>query len=133
MTLGCKSGALDEIWYHYSVRGSVQTGEFVAAEPDGTKSTCPSTGVKYLPKSSGGGGSTSTTTGTATATTSTTAPTSTGGAFSGKGNLIVEIDGSQNGCIIGAGTWYTSGTCASFTATASGLSHPITKPPCRRH
>lgn len=117
VTLGCSSGALNEIWYHYSVRGSVQTGDFVAAEPDGTKSTCPSTGVKYLPKSSGG--STSTTTGP-TSTTTTTSPTSTGGAFSGKGSLMVEVDGSQNGCIISAGTWYTTGTCASFTAAASG-------------
>ena len=51
VTLGCSSGALDEIWYHYDVRGSVQTGTFVATNPDGSTSTCPSTGIKYLPKS----------------------------------------------------------------------------------
>lgn len=118
VTLGCSSGALNEIWYHYSVRGSVQTGEFVAAEPDGTKSTCPSSGIKYLPKSSSGS-PTTTATGTATQTTATTAPTSTG-SFSGKGNLVVDVNGSQNGCIISAGTWYTTGTCATFTAADSG-------------
>ncbi|OCL06839.1 ribonuclease T2, partial [Glonium stellatum] len=51
VTLGCSSDALDEIWYHFDVRGSVQTGTFVATNPDGSKSTCPSTGIKYLPKS----------------------------------------------------------------------------------
>lgn len=55
VTLGCKSSALNEIWYHYDVRGSLQTGTFVPANPDGTKSTCPATGIKYLPKNGNGG------------------------------------------------------------------------------
>lgn len=29
--------------------------------------------------------------------------------------------GSSVGCIISAGTWYTTGTCATFTAAASGI------------
>ncbi|KAB2572817.1 Ribonuclease T2 [Lasiodiplodia theobromae] len=119
VTIGCKSGAFNEVWYHYNVRGSVQSGDFVAAEPDGTKSTCPSSGVKYIPKSSGGGGTTTTATGTATKTSTTAVPTSTG-SFSGKGNLMVQVNGAQNGCIISAGAWYTTGTCATFTASASG-------------
>lgn len=119
MTIGCKSGALNEVWYHYNVRGSVQSGDFVAAEPDGTKSTCPSSGVKYIPKSSGGDGTTTTATGTATKTSTTAVPTSTG-SFSGRGNLMVQVNGAQNGCIISAGAWYTTGTCATFTASASG-------------
>lgn len=49
VTLGCKSGALNQVWYHYNVRGSLQQGEFVATEPDGAKGSCSST-VKYLPK-----------------------------------------------------------------------------------
>lgn len=28
--------------------------------------------------------------------------------------------GKQNGCIISKGTWYTTGTCATFTATSDG-------------
>ncbi|KAF2144502.1 uncharacterized protein K452DRAFT_325066 [Aplosporella prunicola CBS 121167] len=118
VTLGCKGGALNEIWYHFDVRGSVVTGEFVSAEPDGTKSSCPKTGIKYLPKGSSGN-PTTTRTATATRTTATTAPTSTG-SFSGKGHLMVEVGGSSNGCIISKGTWYTSGTCATFTAADSG-------------
>lgn len=54
VTIGCKSGVLNEIWYHYNVKGSVADGEFVSAPPDGTKSTCPASGIKYLPKGSGG-------------------------------------------------------------------------------
>ncbi|KAK0386367.1 hypothetical protein NLU13_6204 [Sarocladium strictum] len=41
VTLGCKNGQLNEVWYHFNVRGSLQDGEFVASEPDGTKGTCP--------------------------------------------------------------------------------------------
>jgi ribonuclease T2 len=118
VTLGCKNGELNEIWYHYNVKGSIQTGEFVAAAPDGGKSTCPATGVKYLPKSGSGGGGTTTLI-TSTKTT-TSAPSSTGGAFAGKGYLNVSTGGATKGCLISAGTWYTSGTCATFTAAASG-------------
>ncbi|KAI9777494.1 MAG: ribonuclease T2-like [Peltula sp. TS41687] len=50
VTIGCRSGELNEVWYHFNVRGSVQTGDFVATDPDGSKSTCPTKGIKYLPK-----------------------------------------------------------------------------------
>ncbi|KAL3423835.1 Ribonuclease T2 [Phlyctema vagabunda] len=113
VTIGCSSSELNEIWYSYDVRGSVQLGTFVATVPDGSKSTCPTTGVKYLPKSGTG------TTPTATKTTTATAPTSTG-SFSGSGYLNAVTSGSSTGCLISAGTWYSSGTCATFTATASG-------------
>lgn len=115
MTLGCKSGVFNEIWYHYNVRGSVQSGEFVAADPDGTKSSCPASGIKYLPKN--GGGSTPTKTGGGSTPTQTSTP---GTPFSGKGYLNVNVNGGKKGCIISAGTWYTSGTCATFTAATSG-------------
>ena len=67
----CSDGALDEAWYYFDVKGSVQTGTFVptnqgmcrlrcgpTTDPDyanvftevGGSSSCPSTGVKYLPK-----------------------------------------------------------------------------------
>lgn len=51
VTLGCSGKVLNEVWYHFNVRGSLQQGTFVAANPDGSKSTCPSTGIKYTPKS----------------------------------------------------------------------------------
>jgi ribonuclease T2 len=115
VTLGCSNGELNEIWYHYNVQGSIQSGSFQAADPDGSKSTCPATGIKYLPKS--GSGTPTTTPGS----TSTPAPTGTPGTpFSGKGFLNVINGGSQNGCVISAGTWYTTGSCATFTATPSG-------------
>ena len=56
VTIGCKSGNFNEIWYNYNVKGSVADGEFVSAAPDGTKSTCPKSGIKYLPKGNGSGG-----------------------------------------------------------------------------
>ncbi|CAI6339092.1 unnamed protein product [Periconia digitata] len=114
VTLGCRSGILNEIWYHYDVRGSVQTGEFVPADPDGTKSSCPATGIRYLPKGASPGDPPSTT------TTSSGGSVPTGAPFAGKGFLNVDVDGAKKGCIISAGTWYTSGTCATFTAAASG-------------
>lgn len=123
VTLGCKSGVLKEIWYHYVVRGSLQTGEFVNAEPDGTKSTCPATGIRYLPKTGGGGGTTIiTTTRAPTGTTTATVPSGTAGPWSGKGYLNVVPAGasSKTGCLISGGTWYVSGTCATYTAAKSG-------------
>ncbi|KAG5927221.1 hypothetical protein E4U42_002449 [Claviceps africana] len=50
VTLGCKGKALNEVWYHFNVRGSLQDGEFVPAAPDGMKGRCPAQ-VLYRPKS----------------------------------------------------------------------------------
>lgn len=36
VAIQCDNSALNEIWYFFNVKGSVQTGTFVAAEP-GTK------------------------------------------------------------------------------------------------
>ncbi|KAI4240970.1 MAG: hypothetical protein L6R40_004850 [Gallowayella cf. fulva] len=118
VSIQCRNGELDEIWYFFDVRGSVQTGTFVAAQPDGSKSNCPASGIKYLPK-----------TGTPPSTSTGTLPSSTptpGNPFSGKGTLPVTSGGSTNGCIISGGTWYTTGTCASFTAAASGSGFTLT-------
>ncbi|KID83926.1 Ribonuclease Trv [Metarhizium guizhouense ARSEF 977] len=52
VTLGCRGKVLNEVWYHFNVRGSLQGGEFVASAPDGTKGKCPST-VQYRPKTGG--------------------------------------------------------------------------------
>lgn len=117
----CASGAINEIWYFFDVRGSVVTGQFVPADPVGATSSCPVSGVKYLPKS--GVPVTSTTvpaTSTTTATATSTATGTPGTPFAGSGYLIVTSGGTSVGCIISAGTWYTTGTCATFAATASG-------------
>ncbi|KAG8529073.1 uncharacterized protein KY384_005708 [Bacidia gigantensis] len=100
----------DEIWYFFNVKGSVQTGQFIPANP----------GVKYLPK----GGTTPPSTTTSKPTTSPTS--SPGNPFSGRGTLQVSTSGQAKGCIISGGTWYTTGTCATFTAAASGAGFTLT-------
>lgn len=125
----CKNGALDEIWYFYDIVGSVVTGTFVATNPDGSKSSCPASGITYNPKSGSPAptttASTTTSQPTTSPTTTTTAPSSSptgapGAPYSGKGYLEVTIaSGMQTGCVISSGTWYTTGTCATFTATAA--------------
>ena len=110
----CSNGAINEIWYYFNVGGSVQTGNFVAVGSDGTTSDCPAT-VSYIPKGTGGAVPTS----TKATTGSSPTPTSTG-TFSGKGHLNVVSSGKTDGCLISSGKWYTTGTCATFTAAASG-------------
>jgi len=111
------------------VRGSVQTGDFIPAAPDGSKSNCPTT-VKYLPKYQ------STPTATATATSTGASATSTAAPYAGKGYLQAYTssyaNGTNTGCMISAGTWYVGGTCAGFTAAASGAGFTLTssKGPC---
>lgn len=112
MTISCSSGQVDEIWYHYNVRGSVQTGEFIPTSPDGAKSDCPTTGIKYVPKYQ--------TSATPTATSSGAISTPTGLPFQGRGFLQAYTNEANKGCLISAGTWYTTGTCATYTAAASG-------------
>ncbi|KAM0316695.1 hypothetical protein ACHAO8_002980 [Botrytis cinerea] len=109
-TISCTSSSLDQIWYSFEVRGSVATGTFVPIAPVGQSGSCPSTGIKYAPKSGSGSG---------TPTTTATAPVGTG-SFSGSGYLEAYVGSTNTGCLISAGTWYTSGTCATYTATASG-------------
>ncbi|TIA62956.1 ribonuclease-like protein T2 [Aureobasidium pullulans] len=112
VTLGCKGGKFDEVWYHFEVRGSVQTGEFVAADPDGGKSTCPYSGIRYPPK----GRSVPAPTASHTRTR-THVPEPTGPPFSGTGHLKVLTQGKNNGIVIGIGKWYQKGTPAQFRAT----------------
>jgi len=122
VTISCSGGALDEIWYHFNVLGSVQLGEFVPTVPDGSKSDCAATGIKYIPKYLP----------VATPTTSGASSTPTGLPYAGKGFLQAYTSGTNKGCLISAGTWYTTGTCAGYTATASGDGFTLTssKGPC---
>lgn len=52
VVLGCTKGALNQAWYSYNVRGSLQTGTFVPTDPAGSggRGTCPTSGIWYLPK-----------------------------------------------------------------------------------
>ena len=113
VTLRCRGNLLNEIWYHFDVLGSVQTGKFIPAPPDGGKTNCPRYGVRYLPKRSS---SLPTSTATKTDTTVPVKPTSTSptGPFRGKGHLKVVVGGNEEGCLISNGMWYTSGMCAGY-------------------
>lgn len=51
VTLNCKGKVFNEVWYHFNVKGSLQSGKFVPAQPDGPKGKCPSA-IQYKPKSS---------------------------------------------------------------------------------
>ncbi|KAH6712430.1 ribonuclease T2-like protein [Leptodontidium sp. MPI-SDFR-AT-0119] len=48
----CRGNRLNEVWYSFNVKGSLQEGEFVPSEPVGKmgRGGCPEGGVRYLPK-----------------------------------------------------------------------------------
>ncbi len=52
VVVGCSRGRLNQAWYSFNVKGSLQTGEFVPVPPVGksVRRTCPTAGIKYLPK-----------------------------------------------------------------------------------
>ncbi|KAG9240641.1 ribonuclease T2-like protein [Calycina marina] len=52
VVLGCSRGRLNQAWYSFNVKGSLQSGDFVATAPAGKggRGTCPRRGIKYLPK-----------------------------------------------------------------------------------
>lgn len=110
VTLGCRGHALSEVWYHFDVQGSVQNGDFMPSQPDGTKSSCPQSGIRYLPKQA----LPTSTPPSRTSTAST--PTATSQPFTGSGYLTVRVGVSPQGCLISFGEWYTSGTCATYHA-----------------
>ncbi|KAJ5095373.1 hypothetical protein NUU61_004729 [Penicillium alfredii] len=109
VTVRCRHRALSEIWYYFNVAGSLQTGKFIAADPDGQTSNCPAHGIHYPPKHSQEEP-------TKTTTDGYPEPTSTGIPFLGRGHMMVSTLNQRRGCIISRGTWYASGTCATFRA-----------------
>ncbi|KNG82195.1 ribonuclease T2, partial [Aspergillus nomiae NRRL 13137] len=50
--IGCKDGALNEIWYFYNTKGNAITGEYQPIDTL-TSTKCSSSGIKYLPKKGG--------------------------------------------------------------------------------
>lgn len=110
--LDCTSGTLSQIEWYFNLKGSVIDGTFVPINAP-VAGSCPSTGIKYPPKSG-------------TPTTTTTPPTSTTGA---PGSLPTKatIHASSVGGLLSLGTWSTqtlatftlSGTTSSFTMTSS--------------
>ncbi|KAL2002725.1 hypothetical protein VTN02DRAFT_6108 [Thermoascus thermophilus] len=117
-TVRCRYGSLNEIWYHFNVAGRLQTGDFVPSDPDGPKSNCPATGIRYLPKRS--------------KSTPTDPSPPTGNPFEGKGYLRVFRENQQRGCVIGRGTWLMAGACATFRTkkVSAGFTLQSRKGPC---
>lgn len=115
--VNCKSGELDELWYHYNIKGSVQNGEYIPVDPVGSPSSCPKTGIRYLPKYQDDAPPSS-----STSSTSVPQPTGKPGQLSGKGRVYVETSADgDGGFLISAGKWYRGGgTPATYTATPSG-------------
>jgi len=114
--LGCSGSNLNTIAWYFNLKGSLIDGQFVPIDSP-LSSTCPSSGIKYVPKS--GGTSTSTSTGSG--------PTGTPGSLPSKSTLSALRSGSKVGGLLTAGTLssqtpatYTlSGTTSSFTMSTS--------------
>lgn len=51
-SFGCNGHRLNQIWYAFNIKGSLQTGEFIPATPgiNGWPENCPTEGIQYLPK-----------------------------------------------------------------------------------
>ncbi|OJK05180.1 hypothetical protein ASPACDRAFT_74698 [Aspergillus aculeatus ATCC 16872] len=112
VTIRCRHGSLNEVWYYFNVAGPLVSGKFVPSDPDGQISNCPASGIRYQPKTPHHGHEP-----TKTTTHNPSEPTSPPGApFQGRGNLMISTMGQKRGCIISRGAWFSSGTCATFTA-----------------
>lgn len=118
--LGCtRSGALQEVWYYFHLRGSVVSGSFIPMDtPD--KDSC-SDSVWYYPKGS-----------KKNPIPGYPRPGKPGkpGVPATKGHIRLE---NQPGCLISNGHWYTSGTCATFRkreATFGGITITSSKGNC---
>ncbi|KAF7305288.1 RNase Gf29 [Mycena chlorophos] len=125
----CSGSTLDGVEYYFNLRGSVIDGEFVARTA-ATSSTCPSSGIKYTPKTGTKSVSTTTTKTKTTSTKTTSTKTTTSTGSSGTSTAVpsrASLVASSTGGILSAGTWSTqtlatmtlSGNSNGFTMTSS--------------
>ncbi|EJD37105.1 ribonuclease T2 [Auricularia subglabra TFB-10046 SS5] len=121
-TVNCDGPNLNEVWWYFHVKGSVIDGSFVPINaPSFASNDCPSSGIKYLPKSgggSGGGGG-----------GGTTPPAS--GVPASFTVQALRSSGSTTGGLLSGGTWSTQ-TLATYKTAASGSGFTLTtsKGPC---
>ncbi|KAI9148459.1 Ribonuclease T2-like [Paramyrothecium foliicola] len=115
----CQSGEFYQVYYGFHTNGPLTNANFAATTVAGTSSNCPASGVKYLPKAGASPGGPSAPPSSPSSTLGVPPPTATG-VFSGSGNLDAYYNGNANGCLISGGTWYTTGSCATYNATPSG-------------
>ncbi|KAI8442724.1 ribonuclease T2-like protein [Phakopsora pachyrhizi] len=107
----CRGHTLNEVWWHFNTRGAVADGKFLPTDPVGPRSTCPHTGIQYIPKHGSGGGDDD----------RPHNPKNPHVPSPGRERSIyvVNSSGEREGCLIGSGNWYRSGTCASFSVSTS--------------
>lgn len=113
-----KSGALNELWYFHHLQGSLLGQNFVSIDSL-NNSGCSATGIKYPPKSGGGSEPEPT---PSNGPTTSHSPSTTGGT--GPTNVPSSgyiKAGSKSGCLISAGKYYESGTCATFKFDNSNI------------
>ncbi|KAL4267939.1 RNase T2 family protein [Pleurotus pulmonarius] len=107
--LDCSSGALNQISWYFNLRGSIIDGTFVPINAPKAGS-CPSSGIRYPPKSGSG--------------TPTTPPSNPGG-LPARATIHAIRSGSQIGGLLSLGTWSTQ-TLATFTLTGTASSFTMT-------
>ncbi|PAV22062.1 ribonuclease T2 [Pyrrhoderma noxium] len=115
--LSCDGSTLNAISWYFNLKGSIVDGTFVPIDAP-SKGSCPSSGIKYPPKS--GSSSPTTTSGGST-------PTNSGDLPSKATITALRSSGSSTGGLLSAGTWSTqtlatytlSGTVSSFTLKSS--------------
>ncbi|KAG0144446.1 hypothetical protein CROQUDRAFT_724007 [Cronartium quercuum f. sp. fusiforme G11] len=108
----CRGHSLNEVWWHHNTVGTTIDGKFVPAKPVGPLSTCPQSGIQYIPKTGGGGGGGE----HRPHRPHNPTPKPTNKHFI---NVIHSSD-ERKGCLIGTGAWYTHGTCARYTIKSFG-------------
>ncbi|KAG8893106.1 ribonuclease T2-like, partial [Tulasnella sp. 403] len=117
-SLDCTSGALNSVSYYFNLKGSLIDGTLVPIDAP-SQGSCPTSGIKYPPKSGG-----------ASSTTTSSGPAPTG--VPARSNVkAITSSGSTVGCLLSYGTWSTQ-TCATLTASTSGSGFTLTssKGPC---
>ncbi|KZT54778.1 ribonuclease Le37 [Calocera cornea HHB12733] len=119
--LTCDGSDLNQISYYFNLQGSLIDGTLVPYNAPSGSSDCPSSGIKYLPKSGSGGGS-------PTSTGGGSIPTGGSGSLPSKGTIQ---SSTGTGCLLSLATWSTQ-TCATFTysGSASGFTMTSSKGEC---
>ncbi|KZV89341.1 ribonuclease T2 [Exidia glandulosa HHB12029] len=119
-TVNCDGVNLNEVWYYFHLRGSVIDGAFSGINaPSFATNDCPTSGIKWLPKS---GGTTTTGGSSPTSTTGGTAPTGVPSSFT---VTALRSSGSTSGGLLSGGTWSTQ-TLATYKAATSGSGFTLT-------
>ncbi|KAF8996598.1 ribonuclease [Cyathus striatus] len=103
-SLDCSSGALNQISWYFNLKGSIIDGTFVAIDAPESGS-CPSSGIKYPPKSGSGSSPTS-------------PPSGTPGSLPSRATIHAIHSGSTVGGLLSLGTWSTQ-TLATFTISGN--------------